>query len=172
MRRLSLSILLALGAVLVPAVGFAGNGDTGACYVVGDLESVFGDPGTSEGKFNLAGCAEGLTEAECTSVDQLTEFWESATCADVAEEYGFDWEGSCQADIPPLGDLCIVLWTELGGAATQALCENEIGGTWFNDLECGAPVPTMPGFGLAAMAMLMLGGALLLLTMRGSLPSS
>lgn len=172
MGKLKLSILVAFSLLSSPALLSAGQDPVGACFVVGDFADVFGEAAATEGKFNLAGCADGLTEAECTSVDVLTEFWEGATCADVADKGGFDWDGSCLAGIPPLGDLCVVLWTELGPPVTQGLCEKDLGGTWFNDLECGAPVPTMPGFGLAVMALLILGGALILLTMRGSLPTS
>ena len=171
MRKLNVLMILALCVGLVPAVASAGE-DVGACYVVAAPTSIFTD-GATEGEETLAGCADGFTEEECTSVDELTSFWPNGTCEDVADEYNLDWDGSCAADIDPIGDMCIVLWTSIGGPATQALCENDIGGVWFDDLVCGgAPVPTMPGIGMAAMVVLLLGGALVLLTIRGTLPSA
>lgn len=171
MKKLNIPILMGLCVLLVPVAALAGNGDTGACYVVEGLPA-FPQSLDPEGKFALAGCADGLTQAECDSVDELTLWAEGATCADLALKGGFDWEGSCAADIPPLGNLCILLWTDIGGSFTEGLCENDIGGTWFDDPTCGAPVPTMPGFGMAAMVLLMMSGALILLTLRGSLPKA
>ena len=172
MGNLKSALFLGLGVVLLPGLVLAGQGATGACFFVGDVADVFEDPSSGNGKFSVAACADGLTEDECTSVSILTEFWEGATCEDVADKGSIMWDGSCQADIPPLGDLCVVLWTEFGVTATQGLCENDLGGTWYLDLECGAAVPAMPPIGLGVMAMLILGGALLLLTLRSSLPSA
>jgi len=170
MRKLNILIVLGLCAVLLPAVASAGD-VTGACYVVEGITALSEDA-TPEGKFAFAGCADDFTEEECSSIDELTQFAAGATCADLAQKGGFDWDGSCLADIDPLGNICIQLWTEIDPEFTQELCENDIGGVWSDDLTCGAPVPTMPGFGMAFMALVILGGALILLTVRGSLPSA
>jgi len=172
MRKLNLFVLVGLCVALVPGVALAGNGGTGACFVVSLFDIWDGEGALPEGKFELAGCADGFTEQECTSVDELTEFWEGATCEDVAAKGGFDWDGSCVADFDPLGEVCVVLWTEPGGTFTQALCVDDIGGEWSPGVDCGIPVPIMPGFGMAALALLILAGALIILTVRGSLPSA
>lgn len=172
MGKLKLTVLLGIVSMAISGVAFAGQPPVGACWVAGDVSSIFDDSSNGEGKFGLAGCTEGLTEDECTSASVLTEFLENGTCDDVSSLLQIMWDGSCDADIPPLGDLCVVLWTELGAVASQGLCENDLGGTWFDDLECGAPVPAMPPVAMGVMAMLILGGALLLLTLRSSLLSS
>lgn len=173
MRKLNLLLIVVFCVALLPAMAMAGNGNTGACFVVGD-QPVWPSSGTEapDGKFNLAGCADGFTLEECSSVDELVEFWEGATCEDVADKGEIDWDGSCEASIAPVGTTCIQLWTGIGGAATEALCINDIGGTWFDDLECGGvPVPTMPPVGLAALMLLLLAGALLFLTKKASSPA-
>ena len=89
------------------------------------------------------------------------------SCADVAGKGGFDWNGSCDSTISPVGDVCIQLWSILGDQAAQGLCTQDIGGQWYTDLECGGtPVPTMPPLGLAALMLLMLAGALFFMAKR------
>ena len=168
MRKLNLVLFVGLVVALIPAVAWAGGG-TGACFVVSGAPALGGSsvPLDATGDFVLAGCADGFTFEQCNSVDELVEFWEGASCADVAAKGGFSWQGSCQSSIDPVGGVCIQLWTVQGAQATQGLCVGDIGGEWFNDLECGGiPVPTMPPVGLAAMMLLLLAGALLYLTKR------
>jgi hypothetical protein len=173
MRKLNLFLLIGVGVALMPAVGWAGAG-TGACFVVTGEPALGGSsmPLDAAGGFNLAGCADGFTLEQCSSVDELTEFLQGVTCADVAEKGGISWQGSCQASIEPVGGVCIQLWTVQGAQATQGLCLGDIGGEWFTDLECGGtPVPTMPPVGLAALMLLMLAGALFFMAKRSPLTS-
>ena len=123
----------------------------------------------------MAGCTEELDEQECDSIDELTNFSPGATCADIADEGGITWDGSCDASIDPAGDFCVELWTAKGGAGSEAICGDlgGGGGGFSAGVSCqGAPVPTMPGLGLAAMAFLILAGALIILTLKGSLASA
>jgi hypothetical protein len=166
MRKRNLFLLVAICVALVPAGAWAGG--TGACFVVTSTETwPAGDAATPDGQpFNLAGCANGFTQEECTAVDSLVEFWEGATCDDVAGKGGFKWDGSCDASVDPIGSVCLELWTAQGGLATEALCVNEIGGDYSAGAACGAPVPTMPPLGLAALMLLMLAGALFFMAKR------
>ena len=171
LRKLNLLLFAVLSVALLPTVAEAGDGVvTGACYVVsgeGGGTWPAGDAGLPDGAVaTIAGCADGFTEAQCSSVDELVLFSPGSTCADLANTFEFDWNGSCSAAIDPVGDVCILLWTAQGPVATAAVCENEIGGSWFTDLECGGtPVPTVPPVGLAALAMLMLAAALVVLSL-------
>ena len=151
----------------------AGNGDIGACFVVGDLPVwPVGESADPEGKFSFAGCADGFTLAECSSIDELVEFAEGATCADLAAEGQFTWDGSCEADVTFFDEVCVQLWSASGTQASQALCAQELGGEWSNDTVCGGvPVPTLPPVGLAALMLLLLAGALLFLTKKASSPA-
>ena len=165
MTRLNVSILLGLCVVLLPAVASAGSGGTGACLI-----EVPGPGATSfpAGKDDIAVCVDGLSEDVCLKgTGGEGEWFEGLTCGEL--DVPWEWEGSCQADVDPFGDQCYVLWAD-GDA--ELVCVENAGGTWFEDLECGIPVPAMPGFGMAVMALLILGGALVLLTIRGSLPSA
>jgi hypothetical protein len=172
MRMRNLLLLVAICVVLMPAGAWAGG--TGACYVVTSAPTwPGGDAATPDGQaFDLAGCADGFTQEECSSVDTLVEFAEGFTCADVALKGGFDWNGSCSSTIDPVGDVCIQLWSILGAQSAQGLCVQDIGGQWYTDLECGGtPVPTMPPAGLAALMMLMLAGALFFMAKRSPVSS-
>lgn len=173
MKRLNLVVVVGCCVALVPAMTLAGNGQTGACFVF-DAEPVWPASGAvaPDGGFELGGCADGFTQQECESVSVLVDFAGGATCADVAAKAGITWQGSCDATIPPVGDVCVELWTFLGGKATGALCINDIGGSYAPGVACaGGPVPTIPGIGLAAMALLMLAGALFFLAKRSPHPS-
>lgn len=171
MKKLNLLLLMGLCLALIPAMTLAGDG-VGACFVFG------GEPVSSEGSsvpldpdggFAFVGCADGFTEAECESVDELVEYWEGATCDDLADEFSFSWDGSCDANIPPYGDVCIELSSELGVDGSELLCEEDVSGTFSAGVGCeGAPVPTTPPLGLAALMLLLLAGAVFLLTKRGA----
>jgi len=59
---------------------------------------------------------------------------------------------------------------EPNGATPEEICEKFFGGDWFDDLECGgAPIPAMPRAGQAALVLILLVGALVILSWRGSI---
>lgn len=171
MRKLNLFLLVAVSVALMPAGAWAGG--TGACYVIVGEPTLGGSsvPLDAGGVFELAGCSDGFTFEECNSVDELTEFLEGVTCDDVAAKGGIMWDGSCDASIDPVGSICIELWTAQGGLATEAICVNDIGGDYSAGVACGAPVPTIPPVGLAALMLLLLAGALFFMAKRSPVSS-
>jgi hypothetical protein len=165
MKKLNLLVLLGACVLLAPAMASAGNGSTGACLLQSPdaAGSLFPD-----GKFFGAICVDGTTEFECLEVGGGVEWFENDTCEEL--DVPWTWEGSCQANVPPLGDQCYILWID--GDGEEACGSQE--GTWYeDDLTCGAaPVPAMPPAGMALMILMIMGGALVLLTIRGSIPSA
>ena len=167
MKKLNVSMFLGLCVVMTPAVALAGNGGTGACLLqVPDTADAFFPDGKG---FLGAVCVNGVTEFECLEIADGIEWFEDTTCGEL--EVPWTWEGGCQADVEPFGDQCYVLWFDGNG---EEVCTDQGVGEWFEgDLTCGAaPVPAMPAAGMALMIMLIMGGALVLLTVRGSIPSA
>lgn len=167
MKKLTLCMLVVLCVVLLPAAAQAGDGQvTGACY------SVESEPVAPEGGVGFAGCADGFTEQECDAGGKiLTVFAPGVTCEAVADDFELSWDGVCEANVAPFGDVCINLYSFQGPGASGLFCNETVGGSWTAGGSCGAPVPTMPPVGLAAMMLLLLGGALLFLTKRASSPA-
>lgn len=162
-KKLTLSMMVALCGLLTPMVASAGNGGTGACLIEAPVEDVAFPQGGQQGCFAV--CVDGLTQEECQFGKGLEEFFEGQTCGEL--DVPWTWEGSCQADAEPFGDQCYVIACD-GDA--ELVCEKGAAGTFYpGDLTCGLGVPTMPAFGMAAMVLLILSGALVLLTVRGSL---
>lgn len=156
MRKLTLSMVAVLCIVLLPAAAQAGNGEvTGACFAV-EVEPV--EPA---GVVGFAGCADGFTALQCAAVGEiLTEFAPGETCEGVAGEGGWSWDGSCEFTYSSFGDVCAQLYSVQGPITSAGFCANDVAGSWTDGGTCGAPVPTMPPVGLAALMLLMLAGAL------------
>ncbi len=162
--RMRLPTMIMAFVLLMPALAAAGNGEYGACLLQApDTATLFPD-----GKGNLgAVCIDGVPELDCLKIATGIEWFEGQTCAEL--EVPWEWEGSCQADVPPLGDQCYILWFDGQG---DVACLKE-GGEWYpDDLTCGLGVPTVPSAGLAVMGLLLLAGALVLLTFRGSVTTA
>lgn len=163
MKRLSVLCLVAMVVVLLPSIALAGG--TGACYSLNNPSSPL-IPAGEEGFQAL--CLNDLTQGECTEVllGEFSEWAEGVTC----DELKVPWDGSCLFDFGgTVGLDCIYLYYDQDPDFAQLICEGKAGGQFFDDpAACGVPTPTLPGFGMAALALLMLGGALILLTMKGS----
>lgn len=144
--------LVALCCLLLPAVA-SSQDPTGACWGGGEVDAY---------------CIDGITESECLTLDFVGRPQWAITRACEELEVPFLWDGSCLIDYAPVGDdTCFLIWTAPGGEATsQEHCTTD-GGDWSDDLMCGVPVPAMPKFTLALMAGILLGVALLILTVRG-----
>jgi hypothetical protein len=164
MSKSGVPILVVLAMMLLPSVALAGNG-TGACFSFGGpvlAQSPLGEDG-----FNVV-CLDDVTPEECTDLNLGADSeWESGLTCDLLK---VNWDGSCLFDFGgTVGFGCIYLYYEDDPDYSQLICEEKAGGQFFDDpAACGIPTPTMPGFGMAALALLLLGGALALLTMKGS----
>ena len=164
MKKVNVFGLVVLALMLLPAVASAGNG-TGACYSFGG--PVLPQSPLGEEDFTAL-CLDNITQAECE--EQLfgpDSNWDPGITCD---QLKVPWDGSCLFDFQgTIGLGCIYLYYEDEPALAQLICEGKAGGQFFDDpAACGVPTPTLPGFGMAALALLMLGGALVLLTMKGS----
>ena len=165
MRRLYVLGLVALAVVLLPSVAAAGG--TGACFALGDVVNL---PQLPSGKGEFAAiCVDGVTIDECFEIlflSEEVEFEPNLTCDAIGK---IPWDGSCLFDFgSTVGNACVHLYYDGDEFESEAVCK-EAPGQWFDDPSaCGIPTPTMPGFGMAALALLMLGAALTLLTMKGS----
>jgi hypothetical protein len=149
---LTVAVLLVVGVILLPAFAEA---QLGACFF---LEVDLTDP-----VFDIeAVCVDGVTFEWCG--DRLEGEWEEDLICDLVD-FGFD--GACLFDFgPPVGEQCAFLGGPNPGEAELGCLG--VGGTWFDDPDlCGGQVPTMPSWGLAVLAFVMLGGALVFLTTRG-----
>ncbi len=151
MMRLWLIPVVLLGSVLLAAPAAGGDGALGACWKLDELDS---------------GCIPNVTEQQCADIYFWTEpGWNAGSdCSGL--DVPFEWDGSCLAPIPIVGERCILLWAGSGSDFTSdEHCESE-DGTWFADnLACeGAPVPAMPQAALALMAFIMASVALGTLT--------
>jgi len=149
--------------VLLPAVAAAGG--TGACYSLDGPVSPL-TPAGEEGFQAL--CLNDLTEGECAELELggFAQWDDNITC----DQLDIPWDGSCLFDFGgTVGLDCIYLYYDTDPDFAELICEGKAGGQFFDDpAACGVPTPTMPGFGMAALALLMLGAALTLLTMKGS----
>jgi hypothetical protein len=127
------------------------------------------DPlGACSADFNPLGqaafeCINDVTEADCADFCGSNCFWDGGlACTDLRS----DWLGSCFFDDVPPGGGCWLWWVEPGANTAEFHCEVGSGQTWFDDLVCGgAPVPAMPKVAYAALALVLLGGTLTLLTL-------
>lgn len=154
MRKMSIAVLLVAGVILLPAFAEA---QLGACY--------FLDVDLTDPVFDVdAVCVDGVSLGFC--LDVLEGEWEEDLICDLVD---FDFDGACLYDFgPPVGEQCALL----GGGEGELGCLS-VDGIWFDDPDlCGIPAPAMPIWSLAVLAFVMLGGALVFLTMRGSLPSA
>lgn len=129
---------------------------TGACWRLDELD---------------AGCIPNVTDQQCTDIYSWTEpIWNAGSdCTGL--DVPFTWDGSCLASVPPVGERCNLLWADPTNEFTSVEhCEEGHGCTWFpNNLTCeGAPVPAMPRPALALMVFVMMGTALVALTVRGA----
>ena len=106
-------------------------------------------------------CVDDVTDSFCSCP---TCTWDENTDCN---ELKFPWEGSCFFDFTPPPDGGCWLWAVEPGAETaEFLCEQEGGLSWSDDLVCGgAPVPALPKAAYAALALVLLGGTLTLLTL-------
>lgn len=167
MRRMFILGLVAAAVVLLPSVAVAGG--TGACYAIGNPtlpQSPLGDDGFQ------ALCLDNVTEQECQELELAPETqWDSNLTCDGLK---VNWDGSCLFDFQgTVGLGCIYLYYENDPDYAELICEKKNGGQFFDDpAACGVPTPTMPGFGMAALALLMLAGALVVLTMKGSVKTA
>jgi len=147
--------LVLLGLVGIACFPVAARAQTGACGA-----EIF-----DEFEFSL--CVDGLTAADCLDLcDEDCEFFPGETCAEV----GPPWDGACEADDSPIGPLCALLWTEPNGVTSDELCEEGfILGTWLGDGSTCQQVPTLPKVGQAALVLILLVGALVILTLQGTI---
>ena len=101
-------------------------------------------------------CMDGFTEAECTSVGGIN--WQADyTC----EETGITWSGGCNATLPNVGEVCMLVTSEGSCGAGEYLGD----GVFCDDdtPEAPEPVPTLPVSGTAVLLLVLLGGALLVI---------
>ena len=154
MKKLWVIPLVVLG-ILIVVTPAAGQDPTGACWRLEDDD---------------AACFNGLTAQECAETFSWTDpVWGGGLdCAGL--DVPFQWDGSCQLNIAPIGDQCVLMWTLPGGPTTSPYhCEELDEGTWFDNLTCeGVPVPAMPKPGLAVMAFVLLAVTLAGLAARVS----
>lgn len=135
----------------MPTTAEVSGDTTGACWIefnAGNQEAVE--------------CIEDVTESACSSFCSNCT-WEGATaCTDLK----ILWEGSCFfADTPPGGG-CWLWLVEPGQETAEFHCEQTFNGDWYDDLMCGAgQVPTLPRAGQAALALVLLAGSLLVLSL-------
>ena len=148
MRRIFWS-LLAIGIVAaVPATA----GDTGACWVE-----------FNAGNQDAVECIDDVTQDDCEDFCSSCTWDESTDCV----ELEFPWEGSCFFDDTPPGGGCWLWAVEPGDQSAEFHCEETFDGDWSDDLVCGgAPVPTLPRAGQAALVLVLLTGALIVLSLH------
>jgi len=148
MRTVQWILLSAVCVVLLPA---AASGQTGSCLAAID------DDGLS-----AAACVDGLTQQDCTILDGS---WDSDTCAQRGS-----WDGACLGS-SPIGDICALLVIQPNGFTSQDLCEDPdlLNGTWLGDGSTCQQVPTLPRVGQAALVLILLAGALVILTLNGKI---
>jgi len=167
-------------AALAPAVAVAG-GETGACMAV--LQEF--DPSSAPEGFEEAAyiCADGFSEGDCNlfcgenaapegGLFLVDCVWASdLTCEDLTEDTGEPWEGSCvlsDQNPPPFGGLCVLISENLPSWDSEEICEfAKLDGNWEEGGVCGAPVPTMPKTGQAALIIVLMFGALVILNFSG-----
>ncbi len=148
MRAVQLILVSAVCVVLLPA---AASGQTGSCLAT--LE----DDGPS-----AAACVDGVTQQDCTTLDGV---WGSSTCAQRGS-----WDGACIGS-SPIGDICALLVIQPNGSTSQDLCEDPdfLDGLWLGDGSTCQQVPTLPKVGQAALVLILLAGALVILTLQGKI---
>jgi hypothetical protein len=119
-----------------------------------------------QGPEEIAACTEDLTEQQCTDFFDF-EFTEEQACTGL----DFSWEGACIVTIPDFGSICFLVDPYQSSFDGYEACEF-IGGSYQGDgSTCGAPVPTLPAAGRAALILVMLIGALVVLNMHGIIRS-
>ena len=184
MRKQILWVVIGLVvAGLAPTVAVAGNG-FGSCVAV----LAEGKPDTAPEGFGEVAylCADSFGEEDCDffcGEESFTEgdtglflvdcIWESnSTCDDMK----VSWDGSCQFGDqlpPPLGGLCVLISENLPNWTSEEICEfGKIDGTWDQGGTCGAPVPTLPKVGQAALMIVLMFGALVILNISGIIRSA
>jgi len=180
MRKLILWAAVALVVVvLAPGAAVAGAPDIGICYVV--LEDFDLPNGLEE---SAVVCAEGLTEQDCAlfcpdaaspegGLEIVECDWDpNVTCEDLSSKIGEPWDGACEVNGTPVGDVCFALWENMTNWSAEEIC-SDAKGSWLGDGSmCGAPVPTLPRAGQAALMVILMLGALVILNLSGFLRSA
>lgn len=178
-KRILLTAAGLILTALAPATAAAGgNGDTGACLVILAQDEPKAPAGGELGYV----CAADLTSPECDSFcgDKVSaegglfvidcDWFDGGTCEDVENETGEPWDGAC--DLTQGFGFCVEIAETLPGWTSQEICEDG-GGDWLGDgSTCGAPVPTLPKAGQAALMVVLLFGALVILNLSGFLRSA
>lgn len=167
MRSILLGTVVALGiVVMVPGIAGAqsGGGGLGAC--------LFFDPVGKGGV--VAICADGLDAPTCDffcNIDGAVvdggqipecEFLPGETC----DQQKIPWEGACDDIViePGAPSFCALLATG-DPQESAALCE-KAGFDWLGTGSVCGGVPALPRAGYAALALVLMAGTLMLLTLH------
>lgn len=152
LKRLSLIVLVLPSLMLLPGLAMA---QPDACW---------GTP--QQGNEQIAACTEDLTMQQCTDLFDF-EFLAGQPCTDL----DFNWTGACIVTVPDFGDFCFLVDPFQSTFDGFEACEF-LGGSYLGDgSTCGAPVPTLPDAGQAALILVMLIGALVVLNLHGIIRS-
>ena len=153
LERLSLIVLALASLMFLPGLAIA---QPDACW---------GTP--QQGTEEIAACAEGLTQQECTDFFDL-EFIEDQACSGL----DFTWEGACLVTVIDFGEVCFLVDPFQSTFDGFEACEILLDGSYQGDgSTCGAPVPALPGAGQAALILVLLIGALVVLNLHGIIRS-
>ena len=148
LKRMSLIVLVLPGLMLLPGRAMA---QADACW---------GTP--IQGMEQIAACSEDLTMQQCFDFFDF-EFLSGQPCTDLE----FNWVGACTVTVPDFGDICFLVDPYQSTYDGFESCEF-LGGSYLGDgSTCGAPVPTMPEAGQAALILVMLIAALVALNLHG-----
>lgn len=145
-RALRWMLIAGALAVVLPHAAW---GQTGACRVILSFEA--------------EACVDGVTEDDCAllATDQIDFEW---VAGGLCEDFPTEWDGACDAT-SDIGDICVLVDPGGSGFDGFEVCE-AIEGSYRGDGTTCQPVPTLPGTGRAILALVLLVGALLLLTRR------
>lgn len=185
MKKLILLVTIGLVVIaLAPAVAVAGD-ELGACLVILAEDDPKREPEGGQG--NGFVCADDFSNDQCESFCGETaspegfllvvgcEWFGGLTCDDegLLSKIGEPWEGACELDDKiPGGGFCALISEDLPGWTSAEICETG-GGEWQGDGSvCGAPVPTLPRSGQAALMLILMLGALVILNVSGVLRSA
>jgi len=151
MRTVKLILLSTVCMACLPALASA---QTGACTCLFSVD---------DGQEGFA-CTDDADAELCSLLctDGEWELLEGDTCEDVPDA---PWDGACFFDGPP--ERCWLWWVGPNSVTPQESCE-DVTGEWLGDGSSCQQVPTLPKVGQAALVLILLVGALVILTRHGT----
>ena len=150
LKRLSLIVLVLSSLMLLPGLAMA---QPDACW---------GTP--IQGREEIAACTEDVTQQQCTDFFDF-EFLEGQPCTDL----DFNWVGACIVTVPDFGEVCLLVDPYLSTYDGYEACELFLGGSYLGDGSTCGSVPTLPRVSRAALVLILLAGALVILTRHGTI---